>query len=391
MSYANFHCHSIYSVRDAILRLEQNIAKCKEQGIAPGILDHGVSSGIYKFYKECKNQDVKKFTLGQEFYYAEDGDDKGSNYHLTVIAKNNEGYKNLCKLSTEAFVSNFYRKPRVSKKMLAESSAGLIIGTACLGGMAQQLLCNGQIDECNSEIDALHKMFKDDFFLEIHDHGIPQEGTVKDHFRNYAREKKIRICAGNDSHYLNKEDKTLHNIFKQLAYNSVGKANDDAFEGSGYHVLSYDEMLTKFEKSEIDATLEISDKCSYNFSHSEYHLPKFAIPDPEKDAYTYLKDMCYKSLKEKGLDGKKEYTERLDYELNMLHLADLENYLLIVSDYMNWCKQEDIYTSPGRGSMAGSIVSWLSGVTLIDPIKYELLFARAINPGRCLQYKFFDD
>lgn len=388
MSYTPLHVHTEYSIRDSCLRQTDYIKRVKELGLyAACESNHGVLHGSYKFYKKCKEMEVKPI-VGIEFYYADDATDKGDNYHLMAYAKNNEGWKNLCELSSWSYINGFYRKPRIDKEILNRYKEGLVISSACCFSKFGQELVNGNVDSCNREIDSFKEMFGDDFYLEIMEHGIEEEYVIRDHYRQYGRDNGIKVISTTDSHYLNNSDKTFHNIFKQLAYGSVGKGNDDGFNGTGYHIWTEAEMLEKFYREELDNTNEIADKCNVNFKFTGYYLPKFNIPEPDKDPYEFLRDMCYRGLKEKGLDVKKEYVDRLEFELNVFHTSDLENYILIVADYMQWCKKNNIYVSPGRGSMAGALVCYLTDITKVDPLEYNLMLSRAVNPGRSLQYDF---
>jgi DNA polymerase-3 subunit alpha len=380
--------HSSFSIRDSVAKIPDLVSRAKELGMTSlGISEHGFLGSSYKFYKECKKQGVHPVT-GFEAYMFDDIVDNRINYHLCLYAKNNIGYKNLCKLSSDAYINNFYKKPRVSFKSLEQYKEGIIVTSACMQSLPAQLVIGGNIREANNQIDKFHKLFGDDFYLEIHNHGIDEEVIVKDHFRNYGKDKGIKVIAGTDVHYIYKDDKSIHNIFKQIAYNSVGSDKDDSFNGDGYHLLSYDEMLERFEKEEVDNTLEIAEKCNVSFEHYEYHLPKFPVPVKEKDTYEYLRDLCYKGLKEKGLENKKEYIDRLEYELDSMHLAGLDNYMLIVSDYINWANDNGILTGVGRGSAAGSLISYLTNITRIDPIEYKLIYSRFFNVGRTMIYDF---
>lgn len=387
-NWVSLHNHSSFSIRDSVAKIPELVSRAKELGMTSlGISDHGIMSGVYKFYKECKKKDIHP-VIGFEGYMFDDIVDEKINYHICLYAKNNIGYKNLCKLSSDAYINSFYKKPRVSFESLNQYKEGIIVSSACLQGLPQQLLIAGEIDKCNSVIDKFHRMFGESYYLELHNHGVPEEEIVRNHFRNYGREKGIKVIAATDCHMVNISDRPIHNILKAISYNSIGKANDDAFDGDGYHLMSYEEMLERFNKEEIDNTNEIADKCDVSFDFIGYHLPKFPIPVEDKDSYEYLKDLCYKGLKEKSLEDKKEYVDRLEYELNMLHMADLENYILIVADYCNWCKENNIIVGPGRGSFAGSLISFLTGITKVDPLKYNLMFQRAVNTGRILQYQF---
>ena len=386
MSYSNIHAHTCYSIRDSILKIKDYVSRVKELGMEScGVSEHGNLVSNFKFYKECKAQNIKPI-LGQEFYYTENAEDKGSNYHLMVIAKNNEGYKNLCKLSSYAFINGFYRKPRISREILHQYKEGLIVSASCMSGRSQRLLLENNIDGCNEEIDAMKAMFGEDYYLEVHSHNIPEEVIITNHFRNYGREKGIKVIAANDTHYLKAEDKIIHNVFKQLAYGTVGISDDDGFPGSGYHVLSPEEMKEKFLIEELDNTLEIASKCNVSFKFKGYNLPKFETEN--NDSFLTLKNMCLKALKEKGLDKDDRYIARLSFELEQIHLMDLEDYFLVVADYLGFCKRSGIPLGYGRGSAAGALTAYLAGITRVDPLKYDLIFGRMLNPGRALTYNF---
>lgn len=386
MSYTPIHLHSMYSIRDAIIKIEDLAKKCNELKITScAITDHAFIGAAYKQYKVFKDHNIKPL-IGCEFYYTDDALEKNPHYHLIAIAKDKTGYNNLCELSKYSYVTGFYRKPRIDKKTLLKYKDGLIISAACLFGLPQQLILNSNMDEALKEILWFKEHFKDDFYLEIADHNLKEETTIKDTFREIGAKHHIKVVPATDTHYLNATDKKLHNIFKQLAYNTVG-LDDDGFDGTNYHVLSLDEMKSLFYDNEIDNTLEISDKCNIDFKFSGYHLPTFETGS-EKDIHEYLYDLALKGLKEKGLSENVEYKNRLDFEMEQLHLADLEDYFAIVHDYVTWCKLNGVSVGPGRGSAAGSLVSYLIGITAVDPLQYDLLFARCINPGRALQFDF---
>jgi DNA polymerase-3 subunit alpha len=386
-NYVNLHCHDAFSIRDSCLKVDALVKKSAEFKMpAVCVSNHGNGHSWYRVAKEAKKYGIKPI-CAIEFYYADDAQDKGDNYHLMAYAKNQEGYQNLCKLTTWSYLNGFYRKPRIDLSVLKEWHEGIIISTACCFSKPGQLIVNNEIDQAITEIEALRSIFKDDFYLEIMEHGFDDEVKIKDFYRNYGQEKGIKVIATNDTHYENANDQSFHGIFKNISYAS-GAEKDSAFEGTGFHILSPDEMAAKFLPSELENTLEIADKCNVKFEFKGYYLPKFDLPVQDKDTYEFLREKCYSKLKFKGLDSDKTYVDRLEYELNMLHMADLENYLLIVSDYCSWAKDNDIPVGPGRGSMGGSIVSWLTDITEVDPLKYDLLFARAINPGRSLQYDF---
>lgn len=341
----------------------------------------------YKFYKECKKHEIKPI-LGQEFYLCDDRNEKGGNiYHLMVIAKNNNGYKNLCKLSSEAYINYFYKKPRIDFDLLYQYKDDLIVTTACMSNNIARMITAEETDKAIIEIDRYKKVFGDDFYLEVHNHNIEEEIAIRDFYRTIGIEKGIKRVVGTDVHYTKKEDKYIHNIFKQLAYNTVGKSNDDAFSGDGYHLFNYKELQERFLQDEIDTTLEIADKCNVNFEFTGYKIPKFKFEDKTKDSFEFLKDMCVNGLKKRGLYND-IYSARLDYELEQIHLANLEDYVLIVADYCNWCKNNGIAVGPGRGSVGNSIMAIASGISEVDSVKYDLDFVRFTNKGRVLTYDF---
>lgn len=280
----------------------------------------------------------------------------------------------------------FYKKPRIDWASLEKFKDGLICSAACVFGLPQQLYLNNQVDEAIAVIKRFKKMFGEDYYLEIADHNLEDEFKIKDWFRNIGQELDIKVIPTTDSHYLNPDEKEFHNIFKQLAYNSVGKDND-GFDGKDYHVWSLAEMKAKFTDEEIANTLEVADKCNVKFDFSGYNLPEATLEDG-LDKYEYLYKLSNEGMKRLGFDKDPVYIDRLEFEMTQIHLMDLEDYFLVVSDYIQWCKNNNIPTGPGRGSAAGCLVSYLIGITSIDPIKYGLMFARALNSGRALQYDF---
>jgi DNA polymerase-3 subunit alpha len=376
----------MYSIRDAIVRIDELAVKCNELGIEScAITDHGICSAAYKQWKIFKEHKVKPL-IGCEFYFTDNALEKNQHYHLVVIAKNMDGYRNICELSRYSYQDGFYRKPRIDRGVLDRCAGNVIVTTACVFGLPQQLILNEQYGLAMDEIRSFKKTFGEDFYLEIADHGLEDEDVVRDAFRNIGRDLDIKCLPATDTHYLNKGDKELHNIFKQLAYNTVGKG-DDGFDGKNYHVWSLEEMQECFTKEEIENTNEVADKCNISFDFTGYNLPAAEI-EGTNDAYEELLSLANAGLKEKGLDKNPIYVDRVNFEIGQLHLSDLEDYFLIVRDYVDWAKKHNIPVGPGRGSAAGSLISYLIGVTGVDPIKYDLLFSRCVNNGRALQYDF---
>lgn len=282
----------------------------------------------------------------------------------------------------------FFRKPRISKQLLFDNSEGLIVCSACCFGHIQQLVLAGEKDQALEEIKSFVKHFGDDYYLEVHDHELEEEAPIREFFRQVSEDINCNIVAGTDAHYLLSSDKPIHNVFKQLAYGSVGTASDDGFNGTGYHIWTPEEMHVKFTQKEIDATCEIAEKCNISITHDRYHLPIFDTGGRNK--YEFIKEYAYAGLVRLGLSTDKIYVDRLEYELSIIHMGQLEDYFLIVSDYINWCKNNDVITGTARGSSAGSLLAYCLGITGINPIKHKLIFGRMINKGRLLQYQFLE-
>lgn len=388
MSYVPLHVHTcLDSIRDSCLKIDEYVSKAIELKLpAIAVTGHGSMASHYKFYKECKKQNIKPI-LGLETYFAIDAQNKGNNYHLLLLAKNNIGWQNLCKLSTWSYTSGFYRKPRIDLNILNQYKEGLICSTACAFSYPAQLIVNNELDLANEHINTLHKMFKDDFYLEIMEHGFEDEVIVKNYYRNYGQENKIKVICTSDIHFLEKTDKEFHGIFKNISYSSGGD-KDSSFGGDGYHLHTFEEMKDKFLISELNNTLEIADKCDISFKFTNYKIPKFDIPEKNLDKFEYLSKLCMDGLKRLGKQDDKAYIDRLNLELNEVHLSDLEDYILVVADYCNWCKKNNIAVGPGRGSVGNSIVAILTGISEVDSVKYNLVYSRFLNSGRVLKFDF---
>ena len=386
--YTPIHVHSMYSIRDSIIKIEDLAKRCKDLGIEScAITDHGFLGASYKQYKAFKEVGIKPL-FGCEFYFTDNAESKEKHFHVLLIAKNAIGLQNLNTLNRYSYVTGFYKKPRIDWEAISKYKEGLICTTACVFGLPQQQFLNNQLDEAIVTINKFKKIFGEDFYLEIADHQMEDETKVRDFFRNTGNDLNIKVVPATDAHYLLHTDKPLHNLFKQLAYNSLGKAEtEDGFPGTGYHIWTIDEMKASFSPEELITSLEIAEKCNNKFEFTKYHLPKYKI-ETKEDPHEILRRLTYEGLNKKGLKGNKIYEDKVEFELLQLHLADLEDYFLIVWDYVLWCKKNDIPVGPGRGSAAGSLVSYLLGITGVDPIKYDLMFTRAINPGRALQYDF---
>jgi len=397
MSFVHLHNHTHYSLLDGLTNLDDFIAKAKDQGCpALAITDHGVMYGVVEFYKKCKKAGIKPI-IGVEAYVAPNSRfDKNTrsdarNYHLLLLAKNNIGYQNLIKLTSKAHLEGFYYKPRIDWEILKEYHEGLIACTACMGGEIPSLILAKQLDQAKEKILAYNNLFgQDNFYLEIQDH--PElEGQIRlnEQLKKFSKELNIPLVVTNDIHYLNKEDDEAQDIL--LCLQSKKKKDDpDRMKMLGhgnYSCRDPKELIVAFEDvpEAISNTVKIADKCNVEIKLDDIHLPYFAVPEGY-DQSSYLTKLCedgiIKRFSEASNQEIEEVKKRLDYELEVINKMGWPSYFLIVSDLVNWAKNGKIVVGPGRGSAAGSMVCYLTGITNLDPIKYELLFERFLNPDR---------
>lgn len=397
MSYVHTHVHTQYSLLDGSIKIKELVKRVKELGMtACAITDHGSMYGVVDFYKECKENGIKPL-IGCEVYVAPYGTnrfDKSGNAdtderynHLILIAKDNNGYKNLCKIVSKGWTEGFYYKPRVDIDVLREYHEGLICTSACLAGVIPQVLLAGDYDKALAIAKEYQKIFgKDDYYIEIQDHGIREQALTNPSLVKIAREIGAKIIAANDAHYLNKEDAKPHDVLLCI---QTGKKLSDTnrmrFEGEEFYIKSEDEMRELFNwiPEAIDNTNEIADKCNVEFEFGKIKLPEYEIPEGFKDYLDYFTYLCKKGMvKRYGENCPKEYWDRLNYEINIINKMGFVGYYLIVWDFINYAKTNDIPVGPGRGSGAGSIAAYAIEITNIDPMKYNLLFERFLNPER---------
>ena len=404
MSFVHLHVHSEYSLLDGACRIGAMAEYAKSLGqTALAITDHGVMYGAVAFYKAAKKAGIKPI-IGCEVYVAprgmtdrEYGPD--SNYsHLILLCKNETGYHNLCYLVSEGFTNGFYLKPRIDWKLLHEHSEGLICLSGCIAGEIQQKIIKGDYTEAKNKALELYELFgEDSFYLELQSHGIREERIAAEGLVKLHRETGIPLVLTNDSHYLKKEDARYQDVLMCI---QMGKTVDDPdrmkFEGSEFYLKSEDEMRQIFtEYPEIseaaDNTAKIADMCDFDFEFGNYHLPKFPLPEGESDGYEYLKKLCAQGFEkhyasvfalENAENEFEKLHKQLDYELNMIQKMGFTDYFLIVSDFIAYAKSQGIPVGPGRGSAAGSMVSYCLNITDVDPIKYGLYFERFLNPER---------
>ena len=405
-SFVHLHAHTEYSMLDGAAKIQTYINRVKELG-QPGaaITDHGNLYGALEFHKVAIKNDINPI-IGYEAYVTTESRferpdrDKNKRYHLTLLAENNEGYWNLVKLASKAYTEGYYYKPRLDYELMREHSKGIIALSGCLGGeIAQHLAPDGSTEEGNSQGErsyekALSKASlyqeifgKENFFIELHNHGIKQQEIILPDLLNISKEIGAPLVATNDSHYVHTEDSSAHDALLCVQTNATIDDNTRfKFEGQGYYVKSSDEMRNLFPQEQYpdacDNTLAISERVKYKFKTGQYFLPAFPVQDPELTAEEYLKNLVYEGAKNVYKELSEEITERIEYELDVINSMGFASYFLIVGDLISYAKENKIRTGAGRGSAAGSIVSYCLGITGIEPLKYGLLFERFLNKGR---------
>lgn len=388
--FVHLHTHTAYSLLDGECRIENLIKKAKELNQpAVAITDHGVMYGVVDFYKEAKKNGIKPI-IGCEMYvaprtlYEKTYEYDYKRYHLVLLAKNNVGYHNLVKLVSIAHTEGFYVKPRIDKQTLKKYSEGLICLSACLAGEIPGLILSGDLEAAELAAKEYIAIFgKENFYLELQNHGIKDEAVVNNHIVGFARRLGVGLVATNDVHYIDKKDSKYQDVLMCI---QTGKKLSDTdrikFETSEMYFKSESEMREIFANlpQAIENTVKIADMCNVELEFGHYHLPKFDMPEGI-DHFAYLKSLCLKGLKKHYADPS-QHKERLEYELGVINKMGFSDYFLIVWDFVNYAKQNGIYVGPGRGSAAGSLVSYCLNITTIDPIKYDLVFERFLNPYR---------
>ncbi len=390
MSFVHLHVHTEYSLLDGACRIDKIAEKAKAMGqSALAITDHGVMYGAVAFYKACKSAGIKPI-IGCEVYVAprrmadkEHGRDNAYS-HLILLCKNETGYKNLCYLVSMAFTEGFYIKPRIDWQILREHAEGLVCLSGCLAGEIPQKIIGGDYDGAKAKALELKELFGEDFYLEIQDHGIREEKLAANGLIKLSRETGIPLALTNDAHYIEKSDAYYQDVLMCI---QTGKTVDDdnrmRFETNELYLKTEEEMRALFpEQSEAaDNTVIIAEKCNYDFEFGHYHLPRFKLPEGENDSWEYLQKLCNAGF-EKRYPDRPELRKQLEYELDMIHRMGFVDYFLIVSDFIGFAKRNGIPVGPGRGSAAGSMVSYCLNITDVDPIKYSLYFERFLNPER---------
>ena len=391
MAFTHLHVHTEYSLLDGAARIKQVVARAKELGMdSLAISDHGNMFGVIDFYNECNKQGIKPI-IGCEVYLAprsrfdKEADLDRYQNHLLLLAENNEGYRNLIKIVSKGYIEGFYSKPRVDKEVLRNHSKGIIATSACLAGKVQRHLINRDYAGAKEEALEMMDIFgPGNFFLEIQDQGLDEEAAINPEIIRLSSELGIPMVATNDVHYVRREDAEMHDVL--LAIQTATTLEDEKrmrFANDQFYLKSEEEMRALFPHipEACDNTQLIADRCNVTFVFDEYHLPDYKSPE----GYTnsgYLRHLCYEGLEKRYSEITPEIEERMEYELSTIEAMGFVEYFLIVWDYVNYAKSNGIDVGPGRGSAAGSIVSYCLGITDIDPIKYNLLFERFLNPER---------
>lgn len=395
MAFTHLHVHTEYSLLDGASRISDLVSRAKELGMdSLAITDHGVMFGVIDFYRECLKQGIKPI-IGCEVYTAartrfdKDVDKDKRMGHLILLARNNEGYRNLMKIVSEGYRNGFYYKPRIDREVLSEYSEGIIALSACLAGKVQSHLLNGNYEGAKEEALAMERIFgKGNFYLELQDQGLEEEMRILPDMKRLHEETGIPFVATNDVHYVRQEDAFAQDVLMCIQTGStVDDDNRMRFSNDQFYLKSESEMRRIFANipEACDNTARIAEECNVSFTFGELHLPDFRAPDGLANR-EYLRKLCADGLKTRypEADGEewKSLTERLDYELTTIENMGYVEYFLIVWDFINYARSQNIMVGPGRGSAAGSIVAYTLRITDIDPIKYGLIFERFLNPER---------
>ena len=388
MAFAHLHVHTQYSLLDGSARIPELVAKAKDLGMdAMAITDHGAMYGVIDFYEECKKQGIKPI-LGIETYVAPKSlyDKEGfRDYaHLVLLAKNQQGYQNLMRLSSIAFVDGFYYRPRIDYDLLEKYHEGIICLSACLAGDIPQLLLQDRYEDAKALAARLKKMFGGDFYIELQNHGLPEQQKVLPGLVQIANELSIETAATNDIHYVNKEDAEAQDVLLCIQTNKVvTDINRMRMSAEEFYLKSEDEMRQMlFDYPDaITNTAKIADKCDVSITFGEQHLPDFTAPDG-MDNNTYLRKLCHAGLKRKMPEAGPDIIARLDHEVDVIIAMGFVDYFLIVWDFVDFAHRRGIFVGPGRGSGTGSLAAYAMDITDTDPIKYDLIFERFLNPER---------
>ena len=393
-NFCHLHVHTDYSLLDGLGKIKDYVCRAKELGMSSlAITDHGACYGLVEFHDACKKEGIKPI-LGCEVYIAPGSrfvkttDNEKAYRHLVLLVKNKVGYKNLCLLVSRSNTEGFYYKPRIDFDLLSKHHEGLICLSACLAGEVPYKILNGDITGAKEIITKYRNLFGDDYYLEIQNHGIHEEALVADELIRLSREMNIKLVCTNDCHYVNSEDKEAHDwLISMQQGKKVSDSDRMRYEGD-YSLKSEDEMRDLFLSipEAFDNTMEISNKCDFTFEYGNYRMPKVDIPENYNGDYNkYLEELAWEGWRERypaGHPSREKAIKKLSYELSVIKKMGFAEYFLDTRKTVIYAKKHGILVGPGRGSAAGSVLCYGLKITDIDPIKYDLLFERFLNPDR---------
>ena len=386
--FVHLHVHSEYSLLDGACRVKELAAAAKALGQkACAVTDHGNLFAAVEFYNACKEVDIKPI-IGCEVYVAENSrfnkDPHERTFHLILLCKNETGYHNLAKLASLAYTEGFYRRPRIDLELLSKYSEGLICLSACLAGEVSRALSAGDFNSAKEVALRYRRIFGEDYFIEIMSHDFPEQMAVFNQLIRLSRETGIPLCATNDVHYIRREDSYAQKILMCI---NTGKTLDDnerlELPTDDFYLRSGDEMAELFRScpQAIENAVKIADMCNVGFKFGVTKLPKITFSGVT-DNVKFLRDMTFKGLQKRYGTPRKEHIDRAEYELSVITQMGYVDYFLIVWDFVHYAKTHDIPVGCGRGSGAGSLVAYCIGITDIDPLRYQLIFERFLNPER---------
>ena len=390
--FTHLHLHTEYSLLDGACRLNKLIDRAVELGqTSMAITDHGVMYGAVDFYKKAKAKGIKPIIGCEVYVAARTRFDKvhaldSERYHLVLLCKNNKGYENLTAMVSEAWINGFYTKPRVDKELLKKYSNGLIALSGCHAGEIPKALMRGEYEQAKETALWYRDTFGEgNFYLEIQNHGLKEQLAIEPLIIKLSEETGIPLVATNDAHYIYKEDSKIQKVLICIQTNkTINEATGFDFETEEFYVKSENEMRQLFKEipQAIDNTQIIAQQCNVEFEFGNTKLPNFDVPD-NKDHFEWFKERCLEGFyRIYGENAPKDYLDRLNYELDVINKMGYTDYYLIVSDFIDYAKRNKIPVGPGRGSGAGSIAAYCIGITGIDPMKYNLMFERFLNPER---------
>ncbi|HOD17180.1 MAG TPA: DNA polymerase III subunit alpha [Candidatus Cloacimonadota bacterium] len=390
MSFVHLHNHTQYSLLDGACRIDRMVKRAKQYEMpALAITDHGNMFGAIEFYNACREEKIKPI-LGLEAYivnksFAEENKKNENRYHLILLAMNDQGYHNLIKLSSKSYLEGFYYKPRINKELLEQYNEGLICLSACIQGEIAQQLLKGQVDQARKAAKWYKNLFGDRYYLEIQSHGLEEENTVMPQIISLSKELDIPLVLTNDCHYLQQSDSEAHDILLCIQTGkSLTDPNRMKYNTNQLFFRSPEEMKQLFPElpEAYNNTLEIAERVDFELRYENFLLPSVETPPEFESMYDYLRALCLEGIKKKYGEPTQEITDRLNYELDLVHRMGFDGYFLVVKDFIDNARLQQVPVGPGRGSAAGSIIAYLLDITKIDPLKYNLMFERFLNPDR---------